>query len=59
MAKFPNKMYVLEKFGWEFISKKSYFTKQSVNNSIKNSKNMGSLGGGFLIFDQILDKHET
>ena len=30
MAIFPNKMYVLEKFGWEFISKKSYFTEQSV-----------------------------
>ena len=30
MAKFPNKMFVLEKFGWELISKKSYFTKQNV-----------------------------
>ena len=56
MAKFPNKMYVLEKFGWEFISRKSYFTKQ-VSFSIKNS--MRSLGGGFLIFDQKLDKHGT
>ena len=37
MAKFPNKMYVLEKFGWEF-----QFLKKNILQ--KNSKNMGVFG---------------